>query len=299
MTSISALLAAAFAASLAGCAEAPPPSPEQQQFSRVQLASFLLREKFVEMGEGGAFIPAAQPTARGSAAPPPAGLGIEWIAIPGGEFTMGSRGETVNERPAHRVTVKGFQIAKTAVTNKQYRACVEAGACGAQNAQCIAEKNGDNQPAVCVTWGQAKDFCGWVGGRLPSEAEWEYAARGAGKDIRYPWGNEEPTCAKAVFGSCTTSLMPVCSRPASNTQQGLCDMVGNAYQWTQDWFHDSYKGAPADGGAWEIPAGDCCRVIRGGNWQLGAVAMGVSKRSQVNPLRFGKSIGFRPVRGDQ
>jgi formylglycine-generating enzyme required for sulfatase activity len=223
--------------------------------------------------------------------------GIEWVTIPGGSFMMGSNEGLDNEKPRHRVTVKPFQMAKTLVTNNQYQACVQAGACTAP-ADYGDVLKGDDQPVLGVDWNQAKAFSEWAGGRLPSEAEWEYTARSAGKEQKYPWGDAEATCEKAVISSggdgCgRNATWPVCSKPAGNTQQGLCDMAGNAWEWTQDWYHDSYNGAPTDGSAWEIPRGSL-RVYRGGSANYLSDHARSSYRNANEPNARG--IGFRPVR---
>lgn len=227
----------------------------------------------------------------------PSGVpGLQWVQIPGGTFTMGSR-RSVDESPAHEVKVKTFSMAKTLVTNEQYRACVAAGACSA-----LAEDpgmTGDDQPAVGATWEQAAAFSRWVGGRLPTEAEWEYAARSGGKDRKYPWGDEAASCDKAVLdagakqGCGRAATWPVCSKPAGNTEQGLCDMAGNANQWVQDAYHPSYEGAPADGSAWMNPA-RAEHVFRGGAW----CSTPESLTTTVRPARADgyRGLGFRPVR---
>ncbi|MFI5346775.1 MAG: formylglycine-generating enzyme family protein, partial [Elusimicrobiota bacterium] len=134
----------------------------------------------------------------------------------------------------------------------------------------------------------------WAGGRLPTEAEWEYAARSAGKDQIYPWGNEEATCERAVILGCGRATAPVCSKPAGNTEQGLCDMAGNAWEWVQDWHHASYKGAPTDGSAWEDAGSE--RVIRGGSWiSTPGSTQSANRRSQVAADRF-DALGFRLAR---
>jgi formylglycine-generating enzyme required for sulfatase activity len=119
-----------------------------------------------------------------------------------------------------------------------------------------------------VGWNQAVTYCQSVGGRLPSEAEWEYAARSRGQDIAYPWGNEEPCCARAIIddggSGCGTGLpWPVCSKETGNSTQNLCDMTGNLMEWVRDNWHGNYNGAPTGGSAWETGGN---RLPRGGSF---------------------------------
>jgi formylglycine-generating enzyme required for sulfatase activity len=223
--------------------------------------------------------------------------GIQWVRIPAGTFTMGSSDVGSDAQP-HQVTVKSFQMAKTLVTNKQYKACVDAGACTAAQ-DYGSGYNGDDQPVVGVDWNQAGAFSKWAGGRLPSEAEWEFAARSGGKEQKYPWGNEDATCGNAVISGCGYNApAPVCSKPNGNTAQGLCDMAGNAWEWVQDWYHGSYNGAPTDGSAWESPAGSY-RVLRGGSWYYGAGDARSARRDYFVPgIRY-YDLGFRPARRGQ
>jgi formylglycine-generating enzyme required for sulfatase activity len=221
----------------------------------------------------------------------PGKAGIQWVRIPGGTFMMGSA-DFSNAQP-HRVTIKAFQMAKTMVTNKQYKACVEAGACTAPTDQG-PQYDGDDQPVVGVEWDQAKAFAAWVGGRLPSEAEWEYAARSAGKDWKYPWGNGKATCDKAVIDNCAMdATMPVCSKPAGNTKQGLCDMAGNAWQWVEDWY-SLYSSAPNDGSAQENPGK--YRVFRGGSWGCVDTLARAAFRGGYKPAFRRGVISFRVAR---
>ena len=256
------------------------------------------------------------PANAGSAGPAPTGAAKEivWIPIPGGAFLMGS--QTEGERPIHRVEIKGFQITKTEVTFGQYRACVAARACTPahvsdgvcyqhrasswRHGNLPKEFSGDDQPVVCVDWHQARAFARWAGGRLPSEAQWEYAARSAGKDRDYPWGSEPATCERAVMfdgadGCGRNSTWPVCSRPAAATEQGLCDMAGNAFEWVLDPDHPSYDGAPADGSSWEDAAA-YTRVRRGGSWATGPGGLRTTFRLRDRPDFSFASVGFRGVR---
>jgi len=223
--------------------------------------------------------------------------GIQWVMITGGTFMMGAGDVGSSALPRHKVKIKSFQMAMTLVTNKQYKACVDAGAC--TKVDWLGPWfDGDYQPVVGVDWNQAKAFSEWVGGRLPTEAEWEYAARSGGREQKYPWGNEDTTCERAVINAdCGYDpTAPVCSKPAGNTQQGLCDMAGNVWEWVQDWYHDTYNGAPIDGSAWESPAGSW-RVDRGGCWYNDAgFARSAFRARDVPGNRGDSTLGFRPAR---
>lgn len=209
-------------------------------------------------------------------APNPAG--IKWVKIPGGSFMMGSDTGDM-EGPAHKVTLKPFEMSKSVVTNKQWKACVAAGKCAPPDPECLKrhlihpEKqrlDRDDQPAVCMSVVEADRFAEWAGGFIPTEAQWEYAARGAGKVQTYPWGDEKIDCTRAVIhaggaGCGRSESWPVCSKPKGNTAQGLCDMAGNVQQWTKDLYKNTYAGAPTDGTA-RLDEGLYERVIRGSYW---------------------------------
>lgn len=276
--------------------------------------------------------PVAPPAAAPSTAsvPPPA---VEWVSLPGGRFTMGSDREC--ESPPREVTVKPFRIARTEVTVAQYAACVRARACTPPSVRygggwCNYGRAGrENFPVNCVSWTQAGEFSKWVKGRLPSAAEWEYAARSGGKPRRYPWGDEEPSCARAVIqqggrgsnvlgprGCGRKDSWPVCSKPSGDTEQGLCDMIGGVYEWLQDRPNCRFEKAPVDGSAWEeydsviadhASAVDNTRYIsgplrakRGGAWSFGsyyASAMRDGEGREDQP--GGEGDGFRPVQDGQ
>jgi formylglycine-generating enzyme required for sulfatase activity len=202
--------------------------------------------------------------------------GIDWVAIPGGTFQMGCAPNDSNcednEKPRHRVRISPFRMMKSEVTVGMYRKCVEAG-------RCTNPKTGEyynwgvsgreDHPINGVDWNQANKFCEFAGGRLPSEAEWEYAARGSDGRI-YPWGNQTASCRYAIMndresGCGKEATWPGCSKPAGNSPFGLCDMAGNVYEWVGDCWNRNYNNAPADGSIWS--SGNCSRrVRRGGSW---------------------------------
>ncbi len=213
---------------------------------------------------------------------------------------MGSDSGYSNELPVHQVSVPAFEMTKTEITVGQYQACVDAGVCSEPDTGMSCNwgvaGRGD-YPVNCVNWQQAVDFCEFAGGRLPSEAEWEYAARGGGQDITYPWGDESPSCTYAVMvdgepGCGEDRTWAVCSKTAGNTAQGLCDMAGNVLEWVQDWYHSDYNGAPADGSAWEDPSGSA-RVSRGGSFDYGVAYLRASYRSYDVPSDRNVDFGFR------
>lgn len=224
---------------------------------------------------------------------------------------MGSNDGEDDEKPVHQVSVKSFEIARTEVTVAQYRKCMEAEVCtrphwddktcffwnGSNWYMDILPESfrGDNQPIVCVDWEQANTYAKWVGGRLPTEAEWEFAARSGGKDRTYPWGNAKATCDYAVMsengdGCGRNTTWPVCSKDEGNTEQGLCDMAGNVWEYTQDWYQDSYNKKPLKGT--EISH----LVRRGGSWYNFAGTLRTAYRLGWLQKTSDRLGGFRPVR---
>ncbi len=166
-----------------------------------------------------------------------------------------------------------------------------------------------DHPVNLVAWSEAVDFCEWVGGELPSEIEWEFLARNAGQDITYPWGEDEPTCDFAVMkaeecGCDTGHTFPVCSKPEGSayieySDAELCDIAGNVSEWVQDYWHDSYNGAPS-AGPWSVPSGDdimqTLRVNRGGNFRSGGGSLRTANRSFLMGNAVATKIGFRCVK---
>ncbi|GMV41680.1 MAG: hypothetical protein AMXMBFR64_33960 [Myxococcales bacterium] len=234
-----------------------------------------------------------------------------WIYVPPGSFPMGCPGgsETCggsSEQPVHTVTfATGYLIAKHEIVVTQYEACQSAGTCSAASTAdwdgngwgTNTSANGrSSHPQNGLTWQQSKDFCGWVasGGRLPSEAEWEYAATGT-THRKYPWGNApEPTCSNgtAVFNELGTTAGYGCgtggtwsagSKTAGASARGALDMAGNLWEWVEDCWHDSYTGAPTNGSAWTDSCSGSYRVGRGGGFSDSASNLRVARRSDVTP----------------
>ena len=233
-------------------------------------------------------------------------LPTEWVSITGGRFAMGTsdRGEGYEDaKPVHEVAIKTFQMSRTDVTVEQYAECFFKGSCTEPGTGLYCnwgQAGRELHPVNCVNWNQATQYAKFKGARLPSESEWEYAATSGGKNQKYPWGNNGPACDKAVMNSTgeagcgANSTLPVCSKPAGNTEQGLCDMAGNVWQWVQDTYQDSYINAPADGGA--VGAESSLRVLRGGGFNALARSLRADVRESIAPRFSSAYIGFRLAR---
>ena len=206
---------------------------------------------------GAASAPSPRPDAgagsgpRSDAPQPPQGM----VEVPAGVFLMG--GESPENTPVHEVVVATFYLDLNEVTMEAYAACVTAGACkppGVGNPFCNALlPDRARHPVNCVDWRDAESYCKYVGGRLPTEAEWEYAARGGAEQRPYSWGAEEPDRRRACYmhegGSCVVGTHPAGAF-------GLFDMTGNVWEWTASWY-GPFPGE-ADSGT--------TKVYRGGSW---------------------------------
>jgi formylglycine-generating enzyme required for sulfatase activity len=241
----------------------------------------------------------------GADLPCPAGAEV---VVAAGVFTMGAAdGEDSqdDERPQHQVTLDAFSIDKTEVTNANYGLCVTGHACtppgmtGSQTRQSyFGNAQFANFPVIFVTWQQAQTYCHWIGKRLPTEAEWEKAARGT--DGRsYPWGNMAPTCTTANLkpdegmNLCVGDTTPVGSYgPTGASPYGALDMAGNVWEWVADWYDDSYyKNSPAMNPPG--PSAGTMRVIRGGGFQAEPVYNRTTNRLGADPASSLSATGFR------
>ncbi|RME47479.1 MAG: hypothetical protein D6795_14000 [Deltaproteobacteria bacterium] len=255
------------------------------------------------------------------------------VYVPGGLFVRGACNEATpfpckrgdlgytaaaeaNESPVREIYLDGFWIDATEVTVAAFQACVDAGRCtpaqGGENCNGAREGFADH-PINCVTWAQAVDYCRWVQKRLPTEAEWEKAARGGCEkggdpfrceagvdDHKYPWGNAPPTCPVATFdngvdGCGAYSTAPVGSKPAGDSPYGAGDLAGNVAEWVADWLgNDEYAFSESD--MPDGPENGSYRVFRGGSWGAPPEMLRVSLRSATLPTDAFSSIGFRCAR---
>jgi len=251
-------------------------------------------------------LPSATPTL----VPPPAVVetgqvwvspidGAEMVGVPAGEFIMGSADDAPDawdwEKPQHAVYLDAFYMDKYEVTNARYRKCVEAGACAWPFDTTYYENADYNQhPVVYVGWHWAKDYCEWAGKRLPTEAEWEKAARGT--DGRtYPWG-EGIDCDHAQYKECGGQTVPVGSKSKGASPYGALDMAGNVWEWVSDRYQeDTYQATPARNP--QGPKKGTGQVMRGGSWSEPAVNVRCACRSWYMPDARYFNLGFRCARG--
>lgn len=232
--------------------------------------------------------------------------GVVLVYVPPGVFRMGTAsGWDDHERPVHEVRfARGFYLGKYELTWGQYRAFCQATSRQAPSNVIESRRGprfeaGDDHPVFNVSWNDAQAYCQWAGLRLPSEAEWEYAARGT--DGRtYPWGNEEPGTAHCNLSGSTAGhqfTAPVGSFPGGASPFGAMDMAGNVFECVQDTYQSSYQNAPGDGRAWEVAGASDRVVVRGGSWNVGAGMCRAANRLDKTPGVAIGYLGFR-VAGD-
>jgi serine/threonine-protein kinase len=229
------------------------------------------------------------------------------LYVPAGEFTMGSEDGADDEKPIHTVYLDAFWIDQTEVTNAMYARCVNAGVCDSPNAIESYTRNSyygnadfDNYPVIFVSWDNANNYCSWADRRLPTETEWEKAARGENANV-YPWGD---TFDGSLVNFCDTNCSlgwkndsfddgfadtsPVGYYPAGASPYGALDMAGNVWEWVADWY-DAYPGNTVS----DDDYGQTYRVLRGGAWFFNDGSVRSALRNWNNPANASYYYGFR------
>ncbi len=266
-------------------------------------------------------MPTPSLTATPTATPYPSTIelgGIKMALIPAGVFQMGSSSADAmteclkfrndcsqrwfeDEEPVHSVYLDAFYMDVYEVTNARYQDCVDAGVCrppsevrSYNQLSYYGDAKYAEYPVIYVSWDDAVEFCQWRGGRLPTEAEWEKAARGGLEDKRYPWGDEVPTCERANYGGeagdCVGETTAVGSYAANG--YGLYDMAGNVWEWTADWYGgDYYSQSPERNPSG--PASGEERARRGGSWHDIEFVLRSAYRNSLNPNGGDLFFGFR------
>jgi len=245
--------------------------------------------------------------------------GMILVYIPRGDFLMGStdtdQGSDFDEQPQHIVSLDAYWIDQTVVTNAMYVAFLNKNGnltedhttwLDAADEDVLIYQVGDvwqsirgyeNHPVVEVTWYGAQAYCKWVGRRLPTEAEWEKAARGPSTglgDARiYPWG-DEIDCDKAQYANCSGALLSANSKPAGASPYGVLGLSGNTWEWTADWYSDDYYALSPS----ENPKGPTegeTRVLRGASWEYDWKHLRAANRRHNGPAVSMHDYGFRCV----
>jgi formylglycine-generating enzyme required for sulfatase activity len=246
------------------------------------------------------------PTATPTATPKPGDSwtrpqdGMVMVYIPAGEFQMGSESGNSNESPVHTVYTDAFWMDESEVTNRMFALCVEAGKCEQPDGSHYNDPNYADHPVYNVSWYGARAYCEWAGARLPTEAEWEKAARGGLEGKLYPWGDDPPSCTPgaengAQYTACDGDTAPV--KTFAPNAYGLYDMAGNLWEWVADWYDSEYYGALEDGVRNPTgPESASYRVLRGGSWSDYVNYLRVSNRLRSAPSDIITSFGFRCVR---
>lgn len=220
----------------------------------------------------------------------------EMVLIPAGEFLMGMEDGLPDARPIHRLYISAYWIDRHGVTNGQYRACVDGGACLIPKVRDAFDDTQRAQfPVTNITWSQARAYCQWVGKRLPTEAEWEKAARGI-DGRRYPWGNSDEVIQKSrvklTDGNSTDGVDPLGLPSVSASPYGVFGMVGMVSEWVKDWYaEDFYRTSPARDP--QGPLRGTFRVLRGGSWMERPLELRASYRGWDEMTYWGPTLGFR------
>ncbi len=223
--------------------------------------------------------------------------GMTLVFVPAGEFTMGDN--SLYEQPIHQVFLDAYWIDQTEVTNAMYAKCVDANQCNPPSNTSsythdtyFGNSQFDNYPVIRVSWNDANDYCFWAGRRLPTEAEWEKAARGTNASI-YPWGNDDPKDNLLNFKSNVGDTTEVGGYPQGASIYGALDMSGNVWEWVEDWYDENYYRTSPSSNPLGPDSGQY-KVLRGGSWYYNFYdVVRSARRYGYDPSSSYYDIGFR------
>jgi formylglycine-generating enzyme required for sulfatase activity/tRNA A-37 threonylcarbamoyl transferase component Bud32 len=210
------------------------------------------------------------------------------VYLEGGSFLMGND-EVPDEAPEFEAFVEPFYMDAHPVTVGEYAAYLKATDAPEPKFWRVPELNGQDQPVVGVSWNEACEYAAWAGKQLPTEAQWEFAARGRG-NRRYPWGHLDPDSTRCNFGDYLGMPSIVSMHEGGMTPEGIQDLAGNVYEWTEDAF-EPYRHRQQGGGESDSPR----RVVRGGSWHSGPLELVCSHRKGLFPESRLTTVGFRCV----
>jgi eukaryotic-like serine/threonine-protein kinase len=222
--------------------------------------------------------------------------GMVMVYVQAGKFTMGSNSYD-DEKPIHKVTLHAYWIDQTEVTNALYVKCVDAGVCQPPSSPASSMRSGlyygnpefNDYPVIHVDWNKAKTYCKWAGRRLPTEAEWEKAARGT-DERTYPWGNDSPTNDLLNFNGSVGDTTQVGTYPNGASPYGAYDMAGNVWEWVSS-MYQPYPYSATDGR--EDLSANGSRVLRGGAWDHNDYLVRSVSRGGYKPSYDSGYVGFR------
>lgn len=239
-----------------------------------------------------------QPSISVSLAGPQNGETMRWldgstlVYIPAGDFTMGNNDFNA---PSHNVTLDGYWIQQTPVTNRMYEQCVKSGSCAAPRQELggpvFSNPQFASHPVVGVNWEQAQNYCEWIQGSLPTEAQWEKAARGTSGN-NFPWGTSRPTCELLNFSGCNGSTTNVTAHEEGKSSYGVFDMAGNVFEWVFDWYGQNYYGESPSVNPTGPQSGEY-RVVRGSSFDTAAEQLASAIRRFNEQNDSGRDLGFR------
>ena len=219
--------------------------------------------------------------------------GTSLVAVPAGEFMMGAEGE---DNPEHTVTLGDYWIYATKVTNRQFALCEASGECTSPNAEDnpnYQDSGRANDPVVGISYDQAVAYCSFVQGRLPTEAEWEKAARNPDGGL-FPWGDAAPSCDLANFNNCVGGTTNVINYQTAVSFYGVLDVVGNTFEWVADWYAaDYYANSPGENP--QGPESGTTRSVRSSSYASDADQISITNRTTEDPQNHRPDIGFRCV----